>query len=218
VQPRRRGSALAVRLGAAVGLAAWALAGCESGDPGGPLSVAAPEGEILLASPPEDWRETRGLNRGAIRIAEFTAPSGPDANRLDQIRFESMGTLPLPDPIDFLADMSREMASACERFEDFPVHAGYENGYPSVVRLFVCHRRGDPPSGELRLVKAIQGAEQFYVIARSRRTDALGPDDPLVGPEEMAAWSRHIGAIGLCDTRGTDHPCPASVRPGSTGS
>lgn len=176
--------------------------------------VAPETGEILIGSAPPGWMEAGGLNQGRLRIAEFANPATLTPDLVDTARFESQATLPLPDPIEFVLGASAEFASRCQGFEDHPVFAGYENGYPTAVRLMFCRRHGDPSRGEVRMLKAIQGKEQFYIVSRSRVTAPLEPDVIPLDATEMATWSEWFGDISLCDTRLPAHPCPATVTAG----
>lgn len=207
-----RAAARVARFAAALATAVL-MAGCGSAPSDTPEHerIAPDSGEILIGSAPAGWMEAGGLNRGTLRIAEYANPATLTPDLVDTARFESQATLPLPDPIDFVLGASAELAARCQGFEDHPVFAGYENGYPTAVRLMFCRRHGDPSRGEVRMVKAIQGKEQFYIVSRSRMTAPLEPDVVPLDAAEMAAWSEWFGGITLCDTRLPAHPCPATV-------
>ncbi len=176
---------------------------------------AAPQtGELLLAQPPAGWVEVTSLNRGQVRIVEYAAPDTLSPDRLDLLRFESQGSLPLPDPIEIAGAMSAEMAGLCQGFEDFPIHSGFENGYPTSVRLLTCQAYGEPVRGEIRMTKAIRGSEQFYIVTRIRRTAPFEGDAVPVSVEEMAEWSGYFSRVSLCDTRDAAHPCPGAADTG----
>jgi len=195
-----------------------AAAGCDSESNGGKpaaaphrAEAAPPTGELLLAQPPAGWVEVTGLNRGQVRIVEYAAPDTLSPDQLDLLRFESQGSLPLPDPIEVAGAMSAEMAGLCAGFQDFPIHSGFENGYPTSVRLLICQAYGEPVRGEIRMTKTIRGNEQFYIVTRTRRTAPFEADAAPVTVEEMSEWSDYLSRIGLCDTRDPAHPCPDSV-------
>jgi hypothetical protein len=179
-----------------------ALAGCAA------EHDTKPEGEHLIAAPPEGWSEISALNEGNLRIAEYVDAEQVTPERVDSVRFESQAATPLPDPIDFLLGMREDLKTQCQGIRDFPIFSGFENGYPTSVRLLLCRQKGDPPRGEVRMIKAIQGDEQFYIVSRSRSTKPFAPDEEPMSVEDMALWSTWIGGVKLCDTRGTEHPCP----------
>jgi hypothetical protein len=169
---------------------------------------AEAEGELLIAAPPAGWTEISALNQGNLRIAEYVDSEQVTPDRIDSVRFESQASSPLPDPIDFLLGMKEDLREQCRGIRDFPIFSGFENGYPTSVRLLLCRQKGDPPRGEVRMIKAIQGTEQFYIVSRSRSTAPFAPEEEPMSVEDMALWSRWIGGVSLCDTRGTEHPCP----------
>jgi hypothetical protein len=193
------------RRAAALACICATLAGCAA-----ERDAAQPDGEHLIAAPPAGWSEVSALNQGNLRIAEYVDPEQVTPDRVDSVRFESQASAPLPDPIDFLLGMREELKSQCQGVRDFPIFSGLENGYPTSVRLLLCRQKGDPPRGEVRMIKAIQGAEQFYIVSRSRSTPPFAPEAEPMSVEDMALWSTWLGGVKLCDTRGTAHPCPAA--------
>jgi hypothetical protein len=172
-------------------------------EPAGPAT-----GELLIAAPPTGWVEVSALNEDKLRIAQYTDPANLTPDQVDSVRFESQAGAPLPDPIDFVLGVREELRQNCEGFRDFPISAGYENGYPTAVRLLLCRAQGDPKRGLVRLVKAIQGQEHFYVVSRSRSSAPFEAGSEPMTEDEMAVWSSWIRAIRVCDTRDPDHPCP----------
>ena len=173
-------------------------------------AVTAPAtGEQLIANAPAGWVEVSGLNQASLRIAEYADPETLTPDQVDSVRFESQAGQPLPDPIDFVLGMSEELRSDCKGFRDFPIFSGLENGYPTSVRLMLCRQQGDPPRGVVRMLKAIQGNEQFYLVSRTRNAGPFEPEAEPISVEDMAIWSTWLGGITVCDTRGAEHPCPA---------
>jgi hypothetical protein len=176
-----------------------------------PADGAPPQtGELLIAQAPEGWVEVAGLNEANLRIAEYVDPDTLTPEQVDLVRFESQAGQPLPDPIDFLLGLREELRSNCEGFQDFPIFSGYENGYPASVRLYLCRAQGEPKRGLVRMVKTIQGTEQFYIVSRTRNSAPFAPEAEPLTVEDMAIWSTWLGGILVCDTRDAEaHPCPA---------
>lgn len=160
-----------------------------------PVEEAAPVGE---GSPP------------AKPVDEAPAAEELPA-RLDRVTIESQSGDPLPDPIDFVLSLSRDLAPRCEGFNDFNIMSGLENNYATSVRLLVCPRYKDQPLGEVLMIKAIQGREYFYTITRGRRLPAFGTDEQPLTAQTMAEWSAYLKAVGVCDPRRREHPCPDNV-------
>lgn len=182
--------------------------------------AAAPaDGETLIASAPEGWIETGALETPALRMAEYGPPDEPPET-VERLTFEAQPGLPLPDPIEFVLAVSRDLKARCKGFQDINVSSGLENGYPTSVRLMICPEFRDSPHGQVVMAKAIQGNEQFYTITRRIRTPAVPPaaeqadQDPAerrqpLSAQAMAEWSTHLKSVRLCDSRAPEaHPCP----------
>jgi hypothetical protein len=180
--------------------------------------AAAPtEGELLLASPPAGWVEAASMQTPALRMAEYgprdsVMPGGPlmGAADVERVTFEAQSGQPLPDPIDFVLGVSRDLATRCDPFYDVNVSSGHENGYPTSVRLMICAEFSDSPQGQVVMTKAIQGNDLFYVITRRRLTAPIAEGAPPLTAQEMAEWTTYLKGIGVCDTRSSEHPCPAA--------
>lgn len=167
-------------------------------------------GEILLGSPPEGWVEAGSMRTPVLRMAEY-APPGETEGELERITFEAQAGKPLPDPIDFVLSVSRSLEVRCNEYQDVNVSSGFENGYPTSVRLMICPKFKDSPNGQVVLAKAIRGEENFYVITRRLRVRPLKDLGQPLSNRAMAAWTTHLKRISVCDTRDDAHPCPPSV-------
>lgn len=200
-------------------LAVWLLSAC--GGPGADAGPDAPPaaadsaadaatGELLLAAPPAGWQEQGAMQTPTLRMAEY-APPRVREDRLERLTFEAQSGDPLPDPIEFVRGIGRDLAERCDRFEETNISSGYENGYPTSVRLMTCAKLEDASFGEVVMAKAIQGTERFYVITRRLRSPPAEDDAQPLTAQEMAEWSAHLGAIRVCDTRAPDHPCPSAA-------
>ena len=187
----------------------------ESFEPSTPTGAGAAEppqpeeGELLLAAPPRGWVETGAVRTPVLRMAEYGPPDEAEGT-IERLTLEAQSGEPLPDPIEFVLGVSRDLEMRCDGFENINISSGYENGYPTSVRLMICPQFKDSPHGQVVMAKAIRGAEQFYVITRRRQGPSLvGQGDPLTA-QSMAEWTTHLKAVQLCDTRGEEHPCPVS--------
>lgn len=169
-----------------------------------------PRGEVLLADPPEGWVETGAMQTPVLRMAEYGPPDEPEG-RVERVTFEAQEGKPLPDPIDFVLAVSRDLEASCKGFEDINISSGFENGYPTSVRLMICPQLQSTPQGQVVMAKAIQGNDEFYVITRRLRVPPMRGDGQPLTAQEMAEWTAHLKGIRLCDTRSDDYPCPESV-------
>ncbi len=199
------------------------------------LLASAPQGWVesgTLISPvmrmaefvPEEQAETVAQGEEKAPSGEATTPAqaveesaneAPDAQdrpaRLDRLTIESLSGDPLPDPIDFVLSLSRDLALRCEGFSDFNIMTGMENNYATSVRLLVCPRYKGQPLGEVLMIKAIQGREYFYTVTRGRRLPAFEAGEQPLTAQTTAEWSAYLKSVGVCDPRWPEHPCPDHV-------
>lgn len=213
--------AAAVLLTAALILAAGALTGCteprsDRHDAGQPAdaqqqeSQEPPSGEILLAAPPAGWVETGAMQTPVLRMAEY-GPADETDDMVERLTFEAQEGQPLPDPIEFVLAVARDLQARCTGFEDINISSGFENGYATSVRLMICPVFTDAPHGQVVMAKAIQGNEAFYVITRRLQVPPMQDAGQPLTAQEMAEWTTHLKGIRVCDTRSTANPCPDSI-------
>jgi hypothetical protein len=169
----------------------------------------------LIASPPRGWLETAAMNTPALRMAEYGPPGSVaeppfsfGADLIERVTFEAQTGQPLPDPIDFVLGISRDLHERCDPYYDVNVSSGYENGYPTSVRLMICAEYRDSDHGQVIMAKAIQGNDEFYVITRRRMTPPFAEGAEPLSVQEMAEWTTYLNRIYVCDTRTSEHPCP----------
>ncbi|MBV1906198.1 MAG: hypothetical protein KUG75_08970 [Pseudomonadales bacterium] len=165
--------------------------------------------EQLFANIPENWNLMHNNQKANIRLVEYAPPDSNETNWTEKLTLESFAQQPLPDPIQLLDSMAEQQLEACDNFVGRITFSGYENGYPASVRLFNCKNDKLTQMQKISLVKAIQGNENFYVISHIMR---LGEQQIDISEERLsgviARWSAHLGAISVCDTQTTEHPCP----------
>ena len=169
---------------------------------------ASATGERLLAAPPSGWKEVFSSDNQGLRMVEFIPDEQNNATWQQKISFESSSGKPLPDPIDFLEGVSVDQSGTCDGFESFTTFSGFENGYPTTVRLMVCQNSTIIDQSQVTMLKAIQGKDNFYVISRAQRAPPLADDAQPLSETEIAGWSLYLKAISLCDDS-AEHPCPA---------
>lgn len=175
---------------------------------GTPSTATSAGGERLLAAPPEGWKEVFNSDNPGLRMVEFIPDGQVNATWQEKISFESSSGKPLPDPIAFLEGLSVDQSGTCDGFESFTTFSGFENGYPTTLRLMVCKNSDIINQSQVTMLKAIQGEENFYVISRAQRAPPLADDAEPLSEAEIAGWSLYMKAISLCDGS-PEHPCPA---------
>ena len=185
------------------------LTGCQATGPEPGSPSLDDTSERLLAAPPDGWVTVFQSNRPGIRLIEFAPPGQAADAWTEKLSFESFGSSPPPDPIELLTQIANDQRATCTGFSDYNTFSGFENGYPTSIRLFVCRTNPVTQLAQITLVKAIQGNEQFYVITRARRVPPIETEGAAAMPaEDMAAWSLYLRAISLCDSARPAHPCP----------
>lgn len=170
--------------------------------------------EQLLADAPANWKQTFRTDGPGIRMVEFAPPDADPKDWADKVSFESFSGTPLPDPIELLTSIAEDQRKTCDKFTDHETFSGFENAYPTSVRLFVCPVNRLTNKGQLTLVKTIKGDQNFYVITRARRTAPIQLDADGKMPAEaktIAEWSVYLRAISACNTADTTHPCPTTT-------
>ncbi len=172
-----------------------------------PLDVNA---EHLLADVPEGWLKVYESLLDTQRMVEYVPEGSSGDNWQEKISFESFSHKPLPDPIDLVTSIARDQKETCEGFEDHNTFSGYENEYPTSVRLLVCKNDKLTHQGQVTLIKTILGEDNFYVITRARRIPPIAEEASGLSAEDMALWSLYLRAISVCDPGRENHPCPDS--------
>ena len=158
--------------------------------------------EHLKAEIPEGWARVLNSNTGNLILAEYIPADSPDPWQ-QKLSIEVMSGSNLPDPLGFTAAWAQDQSELCEKFEDHPIHSGFENGYPTVVRMLVCGENKRTGKPLVTMIKVIQGNESLYTITRIWRLEEL----PLP-QNEIAAWSSALRKTIACDPTLPAHACP----------
>ncbi len=108
--------------------------------------------------------EVTGPDARIIHAAEETG-----SDWTTKLSFESFSELVSIDPIQVLLTEVEQDKKKCNFVQHFNLFSGLENGYPSSVRLFLCGKTtltnaDGSNTGEVKMIKAIQGLDYLYVI------------------------------------------------------
>ena len=167
------------------------------------------QGEHLLAAVPEAWKVINTKQYPSMRLVELVPPDSDSSSWTEKLDIESFNTQPLPDPIQFMDTMEQSFQLACTQFDSQVTFSGYENNYPTSVRLFNCNKDKLTQMHKIVLVKAIQGKQNFYVVSRELRLGEQQKDlAEDVIQKTIARWSSYLALISVCDTNTIQHPCP----------
>lgn len=164
--------------------------------------------EMLWLTPPEGWTLASNLTdtspSKATRHVRYLDPKEPNHSLTIESRDNaSLGT-PAADPLDVLKQLAENEQTNCSKAEDFNTFTGFEQGFGTVVRLFICEPN-ELASGRLRLLKIIQGQQETYLVALeylwSNSTNATGQNSNNVF-DRVAAWSLYMRNVRICAASG----------------
>lgn len=164
--------------------------------------------ERLLVQPPEGWNRVYQFNNVKTRLSEFV-PGGESASAwTSKLTLESHSDLVDTDPIDILIAEVKRLEETCTFVRHFNLFTGYENAYPTSVRIAFCGENRAVDRGEFAVMKAIQGSDYLYLLRFNRRTEPFENNATPVSEEDVAIWSNYMSRISLCDIVEEDHACP----------
>jgi hypothetical protein len=167
-------------------------------------------GERMIAQLPSDWEPVYQVINETVRLSDFVPKGQTAAKWKTKLSFEAHATQSLTiDPIDLLLNEAIEARNRCNFVQHFNIYSGYENGYETSVRLFLCGENAFSKQGEVKLVKVIRGNDFLHSIRLTRRLEPFDVNDPAFTDGEIASWSAFLKTMLICDDS-QEHPCPES--------
>jgi len=166
--------------------------------------------ERLIATAPDKWILVYQMNNNSSRLSDYVPPDETDEIWSTKLSFESFRDMIDLDPIQILLAEAANDNEHCKFIQHFSLYSGYENNYPSSVRLFFCGENTFVNKGEIKMVKAIQGDDYFYLVKIVKRVQPFEANQPGFAKQEIAEWSSYLRNITLCNSTKGDHPCPDS--------
>lgn len=208
-------------------LVSMLLAACSNPPEPGPspaaqASSAAPAAEQLRLIPPDAWVLTASSKLGQFARAQYqrplpAPPAGDTQPRddnlpIETLTLEQLDPTGIANPIAFLENLAAEQAERCDDFNSTAISSGYENGYPTAVRLMRCPLRRVNRTATVSLAKAIAGNSRYYLLIFEKRapaTTAAGAEAlAFASEEDIASWSLYLRQASLCDSsQPAAHPC-----------
>lgn len=182
------------------------------------LSKSSPENqpvaERLIANIPEGWHNILQIDGINTRYSDFVPADQSGSDWESRLSFEAIVTEHVSvDPIDMLNSVALEDAPLCSFIENYNIFSGYENGYPTSVRLFLCGMKKSTGSGEIKLIKIIRGKRHVHSIRLMKRIPAFEQGEQDFTAGQIADWSIFLNHSRLCDDT-KNHPCPTSPESG----
>jgi hypothetical protein len=172
-------------------------------------ALAGETTEVLLAIPPSKWHQIYQLNEQVVRLADFVPANETTLNWQTKLSFESHSNLVDLDPIEILLSEAKKSEEKCTFIQHFNLFSGFENNYPTSLRLIMCGENENLKQGELNMLKVIQGDDFLYIIRFLKRIEPFKLDQPDVEKSEIATWSDYLRKIRLCNPANDKHPCKA---------
>ncbi|MEL0063532.1 MAG: hypothetical protein VXA40_01870 [Gammaproteobacteria bacterium] len=183
------------------------LSGCTSQAPD-ESKAAVDTLEQLLIAIPQDWKRIYSLNTAKTRLVDFVRAEESADAWTTKLSVESYLSDDISgDPISLLMSEAQSDMNKCNFVQHFNIHAGFENGYPSAVRLFMCGENAFSGMGEIKLVKVISGNDYLYSIRILRRIEPFEVSNPDFSDKDIANWSLFLSRVSLCNNT-EPHPCP----------
>ncbi len=169
--------------------------------------------EQLMADPPEGWQLTYQLNNSTTRLSDYVPAGETDINWTAKISFESFSDIADADPIEMLLNEAEADRKRCSFVQHFNLYSGLENNYPTSVRLFMCGENTAVGRGEIKIIKAIQGQQYFYLVRILSRIEPFEVNAADFANDIIASWSSYLRTIKLCDSTDQRHPCGVTLSP-----
>jgi hypothetical protein len=160
------------------------------------------QGEYLNTEIPIGWQQVLSSTNPNLRISEYL-PSDSAEEWVQKLSVEAMSGKPLPDPLEFVDSWAYDQSTLCDQFRDHTIFSGFENGYPSVVRMLVCGKNKRTGKPLVTMIKVIRGNQSLYTITRIWRLQTL----PLA-KSDIAGWSNALSKTIACNPHLPAHPCP----------
>jgi hypothetical protein len=171
------------------------------------LSLATPaaafKNENLLVAVPKGYKPDYNAKSARGIITEMVPQNESVKDWTEMLTVQIFFRIK-PGPEAFRQRMAQDLAKACQGASLHPIAQGKENGYPFAVWMQVCPRNAQTGKPEWTWFKAIQGNDSFYVVQKAFKFEPARL--------QIIEWTRYLKGVTVCDTRGSEHRCPAGVK------
>ncbi len=170
--------------------------------------------ETLVIDPPAGWHVASRNREPAMSVVHYV-PAGEDVNNwTESIQAQVFYEMTHFTPEDFLANLRRLYADACQPLDASPVESRIARGYATAGQVLLCGQTGaDQPRGEVAMFKVISGVKGLYVIVREWRGGPFDVATPPLDDDIMADWVSFFGTVQLCDDINPEAPCELTPAP-----
>jgi hypothetical protein len=171
------------------------------------LSLATPalafENENLLVAVPKGYKPDYNAKNARGIVTEMVPQNESVKNWTEMVTVQIFFRIK-PGPDAFRERIAQGWAKSCKGASAHAIAQGQENGYAFAVWLLACPRNPQTGKPEWTWFKAIQGNDSFYVVQKAFKFEPAR--------EQVVAWTRYLKGVSVCDTRGSEHRCPAGVK------
>ena len=155
--------------------------------------------ENLLVGLPQGFKVAFTDSRNGMHMQEMVSANETVQNWTEMVTVQIFLNRKDLDPMQFLATMEKQWATACQGSTATPAVTGKANGYTSATRLFRCPLLASSGKPETTMMKAIKGNDSFYLVQRAVRG--------VPTPSQLEQTKQYLDGVSVCDTRLPAHPC-----------
>lgn len=158
------------------------------------------DAENLLVAPPTNFKVGFQSNKGNVTLTEFVPAEQSVEAWTEMLTIQVFRAVP-NSAENFLQTVGGRYVQACPNTTAKGIFTGNSNGY--VVSMLVLKCPSNPATGkpETTIFRVIRGGDALYSVQHAWRA--------LISDQDVDASMRALGNVTVCDTRTTEHPCPA---------
>ena len=168
-------------------------------------------GERLLVTVPDGWEKGFHDREGKIARADYLPVGQNQDEAKEMLSAQIMFGLTGVKPEQMLGRLADEAQKRCDRFNAQPTQIGEGSAYASLGIMVMCGSNSNSGTGEVILVRAIAGNDNFYLVQKIWKTPIydLSGDLP-VSFDERKKWLDYLASINVCDL--SKNTCPESAQ------
>lgn len=163
-------------------------------------ATAEVTGELLLMGMPAGFKVDFQDRKGPILVTEMVPEKETADDWTEKLSTQIFVGLKSVSPAEFEKESRRQWLEVCKEGQYSAIASGEEKGYSFSVWMLSCPYSKAPGRPEFALFKAIQGADDFYVVQKAFRFE--------LAREQVAQWMQFLKVVSLCDSRLPEKACP----------
>jgi hypothetical protein len=160
-------------------------------------------GENLLTSLPAGFKIGFQAVKGPMTIAEYVPTAETVQDWSQMVTVQVFHNAPGADPDGLAGGVKGGWMGACPGSDVRKIKDGTENGYRFSLWLFMCAQNPGTGKPENMFAKIISGNDSLHSVQYAYRT--------AMTREMIPPTMKYLETVQVCDTRKSDHPCPAGM-------